>query len=214
MEEEKEKELKAEEEEDEDSTGWTLAHDSDGRQHFCHRRTRRTAWELPESAILRMRKMRKKRKKKKLPRGSSLSRSSRVRIWRCGHGRALVLRGFLMCSSPYCSCGRARRRLWQWHMLGWFGWLLLALCSLLSFTDARHHGRYEPEGQFRGEYGSDCRKLDFPQLQFIMVVDFSFATLRLIPMVLATMKIPPVVRGKGGQCPYFAGADFPSWCRG
>ena len=113
--EEKEKELKAEEEEDEDTTGWTLAYDSYGVQYFWHRRARRAAWEIPESAILRMMRM---RKKKKLPRGSSLSRSSRVRIRRCGLGRALVLRCFLMCSLPYCCCGRARRRLRLWDMLG------------------------------------------------------------------------------------------------
>ena len=75
----------------------------------------------------------RKRKKKKLPRGSSCSRSSRVRL-----GRALVLRGFLMCSLPNCCCGRALRRSRQWHMLEWFGWLLLALCSfLLSYTGPR-----------------------------------------------------------------------------
>ena len=51
---EKEKELKAEEEEDEDPTRWTLAYDHKGRQHFWHRRTRRTACEIPESAILMM----------------------------------------------------------------------------------------------------------------------------------------------------------------
>ena len=62
-EEEKEKELKAEEEEDEDPTGWTLAYDHKGRQYFWHRRTRRTAWEIPESAILRMKEMRKRKKK-------------------------------------------------------------------------------------------------------------------------------------------------------
>ena len=56
---EKEKELKAEEEEDEDPTGWTLAYDHKGRQYFWHRRTRRAAWEIPESAILRMKGMRK-----------------------------------------------------------------------------------------------------------------------------------------------------------
>ena len=117
--EEKEKELKAEEEEDEDPTGWTLAYDNYGRQYFWHRRTRRTVWEIPESAILRMKGMRKRKKKKKLSCGSSFSRSSRVRIRRCGLGRALVLRGFLMCSLPYCCCGRARRRFRQWHKLEW-----------------------------------------------------------------------------------------------
>ena len=114
-----------------DPTGWTLAHDNNGRQYFWHPRTRRTAWEIPESAILRMKGMRK-RKKKKLPRGSSFSRSSRVRIRRCGLGRALVLRGFLMCSLPYCCCGRARRRFRQWHMLEWFCWLLLACGYIYS----------------------------------------------------------------------------------
>ena len=68
----------------------------------------------------------RKRKKKKLPRGSSFSRSSRVRIRRCGLGRALVLRCFLM-----CCCGRARRRFRQWPVLEWFGWLLLA-CGYIS----------------------------------------------------------------------------------
>ena len=61
---EREKELKAEEEEDEDPTGWTLAYDHKGRQYFWHRRTRRTAWEIPESAILRMKGMRKRKTKK------------------------------------------------------------------------------------------------------------------------------------------------------
>ena len=61
--EENEKELKAEEEEDEDPTGWTLAYDNYGRQYFWHRRTRRTAWEILESAMLRMKGMRKRKKK-------------------------------------------------------------------------------------------------------------------------------------------------------
>ena len=52
-------------------------------------------------------RMRKKRKKK-LPHGSSFSRSSRVRIRRCGHGCALVLRvPVFVCSVPYVTSSRA-----------------------------------------------------------------------------------------------------------
>ena len=44
--------------------------------------------------------------------------------------------------------GRARRRLRQRHVQGWF--FFLALCSLWLQTgpDARHHGRYDQEGWF------------------------------------------------------------------
>ena len=51
-------------------------------------------------------------------------------------------------------------------------------------------------------------------MQFIMVVDFSFVTLRLIPMVLATMKIPQLYVDKAVDDPIYAGADFLLWCRG
>ena len=48
---------------------------------------------------------------------------------------------------------RGHRRLLQWHVLGWFCWLVtLALYALLLSpgTDARHHGRHGPEGLSRG----------------------------------------------------------------
>ena len=54
-------------------------------------------------------------------------------------------------------------------------------------TDACHHGRYGPEGAVRG---SVQKTADFPQFQFIKVVDNSFVLQRLIPMVLATIEIP------------------------
>ena len=52
------------------------------------------------------------------------------------------------------------------------------LSLLSSGPDARHHGRYEPEGQLRGEILADmvpmvqsAENCGFPQLQFIMVVE-------------------------------------------
>ena len=81
-----------------------------------------------------------------------------------------------------------------------------ALCSLLLFSgpDARHHGRYEPEGQLRGDILADTpvvhnhRCLWFRlQENWIFCscspscfVDISFVTQLLIPMILVTMKIP------------------------
>ena len=140
QEKEKEKELKAEKEEDEDPTGWNLAFDEYGRQYFWHRRTRRTAWEIPESAMLRMKgvRKRKKRKKKKLPRGGRALR----RLWQC-HIRAPrvvfpsyvgrpQLPGIIVGMGQYFSLLRARHRHWQWHFQGWFCWFLFALCSFRS----------------------------------------------------------------------------------
>ena len=47
----------------------------------------------------------------------------------------------------YVARCRAHRRPWQWHMLGWFCWFRLALCSMWLQTgpDARHLGRFGPE---------------------------------------------------------------------
>ena len=51
----------------------------------------------------------------------------------------------------------ARRRLRQWHTQGWFCWLLSrCVPSMLSSgPDARHHCRYGPDGQLRGEILAD-----------------------------------------------------------
>ena len=146
---EKEKELKAEEEEDEDPTVWTLAYDHKGRQYFWHRRTRRTAWEIPESAILRMKGMRKrkKRKKKKLPRGGC---ARRLRQW---HDRAPRAVFASFCGRPSCLAFWWPRS--SLSLAAAYAGLvllvsLLALCSLLSLSgpDAQHHGWFVPEGQF------------------------------------------------------------------
>ena len=94
------------------------------------------------------------------------------------------------------------------------GILHLTLCSSLGCQahDVPHRGRYEPEGQLRGEIladGSDCRKT------VIKVVDISFVLQRLIPMVLATSEIPQLRVDKVVDAPFYAGrADFLSWCRG
>ena len=53
-----------------------------------------------------------------------------------------------------CPCllrDRARRRHRQWHVYGCFAGFYLAMSSLpwCAGPDARHHGRYEPEGLFR-----------------------------------------------------------------
>ena len=70
---------------------------------------------VPSSSSSSRRRKRKKRRKRRLPRG--------VRIRRCGHGRALFLRGSVsVCSLAYCRSGRAGRRQWQWYVLGWFFW--------------------------------------------------------------------------------------------
>ena len=76
----------------------------------------------------------------------------------------------------------------QWHVLGWFCWLLLALYSLLSSSgpDALHHGRHGPEGQLRSE-------MLVPQLQFF---DGHHHPCRgteafsMVQTVLLTMEIP------------------------
>ena len=86
---------------------------------------------VPSSSSSGRRRKRKKRRKRRLPRG--------VRIRRCGHGRALVLRGFIMCPLPYC----AGRRQWQWYVHGWVYWCCSS-CCIPSFgrqaQDARHLG--------------------------------------------------------------------------
>ena len=70
---------------------------------------------VPSSSSSARRRKRKKRRKRRLPRG--------VRIRRCGHGRALFLRGSVsVFSLAYCRSGRAGRRQWQWYVLGWFFW--------------------------------------------------------------------------------------------
>ena len=70
---------------------------------------------VPSSSSSARRRKKKKRRKRRLPRG--------VRIRRCGHGRALFLRGSVsLCSLAYCRSGRAGRRQWQWYVLGWFFW--------------------------------------------------------------------------------------------
>ena len=71
----------------------------------------------------------------------------------------------------------ARRRFWQWHVQGSFCWYFTPRAVFLpwfSGPDARHHGRYEPEGQLCGE----------------MVVVIPVVAQRLIPMVLSTTEIP------------------------
>ena len=78
-------------------------------------------WATSSSSSAGKRRKRKKRRKK-APKTSS-SRSSSMRIRRCGHGCALSLRGsVLVCSSPYCRSGRAGRRKLHWYVLGWFFW--------------------------------------------------------------------------------------------
>ena len=45
----------------------------------------------------------------------------------------------------------ARRRPWQWLMLGWFCWYCTSRCvpfRCRQAQDAPHHGRYDSEGQF------------------------------------------------------------------
>ena len=90
------------------------------------------------------------RKRKKLPKSSS-SHSSGVRTRRCGRGCAVVLRGLVLkCSLPYCRSGRARRRQWQWYVLGWFYGFCSSRCVPFfcrQAQDSRHLGRYEPGGQ-------------------------------------------------------------------
>ena len=88
--------------------------------------------------------------------------------------------------------------------------------ALCSSRGCQAHGRYEPDGQVRGEIqadmpvvlntgacGSDCRKtLDFPQFQFVKVVDFSFVLQRLLFMVLATKEIPQLRVDKVVDAPF------------
>ena len=76
---------------------------------------------VPSSSSSARRRKRKKRRKRRLPR--------RVRIRRCGRGRALFLSGSVsVCSLVYCRSGRAGRRQWQWYVLGWFFWCCSSRC--------------------------------------------------------------------------------------
>ena len=90
----------------------------------------------------------KKRRKKKLPRTRRLPRQWHVRkagFAGCVAPRVMLpsyadrpkMLGILVGMDQKCSFHRARLRFGQWHMLGWFCWLLLALCSLLSLTGPR-----------------------------------------------------------------------------
>ena len=72
--------------------------------------------------------------------------------------------------------------------------LVLLTCSCRHFwrrqgQDARHPGRYRPDGQLRGEILAD------------MVVDISFMAQRQIPTVLSDHRVSPVAFLYGGRCP-------------
>ena len=135
-------------------------------------------WATSSSSSAGKRRKRKKRRKKKTPQTSS----SGVRIRRCGHGRALVLRGFLMCSLPYCSSGRAGRRRCQWYVHGWFFWLCYLPCGALPgqvVLARRCVQRQVPVlvwtvlSDARGDstgavLGRGANRLEVPQLQLIL----------------------------------------------
>ena len=54
-------------------------------------------------------------------------------------------------------CGRARRRLRQWHVHGLFSWFRCSLRCRLA-QSAWHHGRCGPEGQFCADLGRARRR--------------------------------------------------------
>ena len=111
------------EEEEEDSSGWFELQSASGRPFYWHRSSRRSLWHLPPLASSRRRKGRKKRKKRRKRR--------------------------LPKSSSHSSHRRARRRHLAVAMAGFAGYS--SSCSVLlccwQAQDARHHGRYVPEGQ-------------------------------------------------------------------
>ena len=65
----------------------------------------------------------------------------------------------------------ARRRFRLWHMQCWFCWYCTSRCVPSCFrqaSDARHHGRYEPEGQVYVEMVINI--LVVTQRQFLLVL--------------------------------------------
>ena len=87
---------------------------------------------------------RKKSIKRRLPRGVRIHSRSSLSRAQC----SLLLSTGLKCSAswrPYVQEGQlhALRRLWQWQVLCWFGWLR---CT--SRLVPLHHVRFGPEGQY------------------------------------------------------------------
>ena len=88
--------------------------------------------------------VKRRKRKKRLPRTCGRARHRQrqrhapgwISVFPSYVGRPKVV-GIMVGMDPDDSFLRARRRLQQWQMLDWFGWLLLALCSLLSFTSPR-----------------------------------------------------------------------------
>ena len=70
--------------------------------------------------------------------------------------------------------------LWQWQVQGWYFWCTLCVCShrFWQARDARHHGRYGPEGRV---CRSAQKTAENPQLQFIKVVSIPVVMQRRIP---------------------------------
>ena len=69
----------------------------------------------------------------------------------------------------------ARRRFRLWYMQCWFYWYCTSRCVPSSFrqaSDARHHGRYEPEGQLCVE----------------MVINILVVAQRQFPLILTVQK--------------------------
>ena len=66
----------------------------------------------------------------------------------CRQAYVCIMDGMDQKDSAQC----ARRRLRLWHTQSWFCWCCTSRCVPSCFRqapDARHHGRYEPEGLFR-----------------------------------------------------------------
>ena len=89
----------------------------------------------------------------------------------------------------------------------------------LQAHDARHHGRFGPEGQSRyGAHGQTVQTVESPQLQSIQVVDISFAAQRqslMVQTVCQTIDILQLLY-KVVDVPVSWSSRFtsPSWRRG
>ena len=75
--------------------------------------------------------------------------------------------------------------------------LHFALCFFPGWQahDARHHGRFGPEGQLRhGAHVQTAQTVESPQLQSIQVVDISFAVQRQSLMVQTVRQIIDILQ--------------------
>ena len=102
----------------------------------------------------------------------------------------------------------------------WLVFLVFCISRCVPFfrrqaQDARHHGRYGPEGQLRGESlghgarGSDCGKCGFSAVAVHQGRRHLLRVSEAHPHGSCDHRDSPVARGQGGRAPYAGRADFP-----